>query len=457
MRCEKLLVWCAVAVLAALLCCRSLAAAEPAWKVGLAQAKITPEKPLWLAGYAARNRPAEGTLHDLWLKVLVLEAADGKRAVLLTSDLLGWPRAMSESVCVELKTRCGLERSQIMLSASHTHSGPVLQDALYDIYPLDEKQRAMIAEYSAALVKTAVATVVKALSQLTPANLGAGEGTTNFAVNRRNNPQLQVEDLLARGQVLKGPVNHDVPVLAVRAPQGRLLAVVCGYACHCTTLDAYQWSGDYAGFTQLALEESHPGTMAMFWAGCGSDQNPLPRREVAICRRYGNMLAAAVEEVLRTPLRPIAPQLRTGFQVLDLGFQQPPSEPQLQALAEKGGYEGRWAGRLLKELKEGKAFAKSYPYPVQVWKLGAEQLWISLGGEVVVDYSLRLKAKYGPHTWITGYANDVMAYIPSRRVWEEGGYEAGAFSVYGLPTQRWTPDIEEEIITCIDRLVKSVQ
>ena len=457
MRRRKLLASCTAAVLATLLCCGSLPAAEPVWKVGLAQAKITPEKPLWLAGYAARNRPAEGTLHDLWIKVLVLEAADGKRAVLVTSDLLGWPKDMSERVCAELKTRCGLERSQIMLSASHTHSGPVLRDALYDIYPLDEKQRAMIEEYSAALEKTAVATVVKALSQLTPANLWAGEGTTNFAVNRRNNPQQQVEDLLARGEALKGPVNHDVPVLAVRAPEGRLQAVVCGYACHCTTLDSYQWSGDYAGFAQLALEQSHPWAVAMFYAGCGSDQNPLPRREVAICRRYGGMLAAAVEEVLRTRLRPIAPQLRTEFQLLDLDYEKPPSDAQLQALADKGGYEGRWAGRLLKELKEGKPFAKSYPYPVQVWKLGPDQLWISLGGEVVVDYSLRLKAKYGPQTWVTGYANDVMAYIPSRRVWEEGGYEAGAFPVYGLPTQRWTPDIEERIAACVDRLVKTLQ
>jgi len=457
MRCGKLFASCTAVVLATLLSCGSLPAAEPTWKVGVAQAKITPEKPLWLAGYAARNRPAEGTLHDLWIKVLALEAADGKRAVLVTSDLLGWPKAMSESVCGELKTRCGLDRSQIMLSASHTHSGPVLRDALYDIYPLDEKQRAMIAEYSAGLEKTAVATVVKALSQLTPANLWAGEGTTNFAVNRRNNPQQQVEDLLARGELLKGPVNHDVPVLAVRAPEGRLLAVLCGYACHCTTLDSYQWSGDYAGFAQLALEESHPGALAMFYAGCGSDQNPLPRREVAICRRYGGMLAAAVEEVLRTRLRPIAPQLRTEFQLLDLDYEKLPSQSQLQALADKGGYEGRWAARLLKELKEGKPLATRYPYPVQVWKLGADQLWISLGGEVVVDYSLRLKAKYGPQTWVTAYANDVMAYIPSRRVWEEGGYEAGAFPVYGLPTQRWTPDIEERITACVDRLVKGLQ
>jgi neutral ceramidase len=433
------------------------AGTPPVWQVGFAEAKITPEKPLWLAGYAARQRPAEGTLQDLWVKVLVLQSPRGRRAVLLTSDLLGWPRGMSERVCAELKTRRGLDRSQIMLTASHTHSGPVLSCALYDIYPLDPKQKALIEQYSANLEKIAVATVLSALHRLTPATLWAGEGTTNFAVNRRNNPQAQVGDLLARGVALKGPVDHDVPVLAVRAPEGRLLAVVFSYACHCTTLSAYRWSGDYAGFAQLALQQSHPGALAMFHAGCGADQNPLPRGEVRDCQRYGNMLAAAVEEVLRTPMRPISPRLLTRFQLVDLDYGQPLGESELQAAAGKGGYEGRWASRLLKELKEGRTFAKSYPYPVQVWELGSDQLWISLGGEVVVDYSLRLKSQYGPRTWVTGYANDVMAYIPSRRVRQEGGYEAGAFAVYGLPTDRWAPDIEERIAACVDALVKGPQ
>lgn len=446
-----------VAVFVALLPCGFLPAAEPVWKVGIAQAKITPEKPLWLAGYAARDRPAEGTLHELWIKVLVLQSTDGGRAVFVASDLLGWPKDMSERVCAELKTGCKLDRSQVMLTATHTHSGPVLRDALYDIYPLDEKQRALIEEYTAALEKTAVATVVKALSQLTPATLWAGEAVTNFATNRRNNPQAEVDNLLARGLTLKGPVDHDVPVLAVRSPEGRLLAVVFGYACHGTTLSAYRWSGDYAGFAQIALQESHPGALAMSYAGCGADQNPLPRREVTLCRRYGHMLAAAVEEALRTPMRPIRPRLRTGFRLLDLDFEKVLSKSELEAAAGKGGYAGRRAERLLSQLNQGKTLAKSYPYPVQAWKLGSNQLWISLGGEVVVDYSLRLKATYGRRTWVAGYANDVMAYIPSRRVWEEGGYEAGAFSVYGLPTDRWAPDIEERIAACVGRLVKGLE
>ncbi len=446
-----------VSVLFVLLACRSLPAEDAVWKVGTAKAKITPGKLFWMAGYGARDRPAEGTLHDLWIKVLVLQAGDDRPGVVVTSDLLGWPQGMYERVCGELKTRCELERSQIMLTATHTHTGPVLRDALYDIYPLDDKQRALIEEYSAALEKTAVATVVKALSQLSPATLWAAEGSTNFAVNRRNNPQAQVGELLARGTALKGPVDHDVPVLAVRTPQGRLRALVFGYACHTTTLSSYGWSGDYAGFAQLELEQSHPETLAMFHAGCGADQNPLPRRQISLCRRYGKMLAAAVEEVLRTPMRPITPQLRTGFQFVDLDYEKLLSQQQLKASAGKNGYEGRRARRLLNQLKQGKPFAQSYPYPVQAWKLGTDQLWISLGGEVVVDYSLRLKTKYGRRTWVTGYCNDVMAYIPSRRVWEEGGYEAGAFQVYGLPTDRWAGDIEQRISGCVERLVEGLK
>lgn len=438
------------------------AAERPTWTVGLAQAKITPEKPFWMAGYGARDRPAEGTLHDLWIKVLALQTPDGDRAVVLTSDLLGFSTVMYDNVCAELKQQCGLDRAQVMLTASHTHSGPVLHDALYDIYPLDEKQVELIEEYSAGLERTVVATVAKALSQPRPATLWAGTGSTNFAVNRRNNPQPQVGDLLAQGQQLTGPVDHDVPILAVRTPQGSLQAVVFGYACHCTTLDSYGWSGDYAGFAQIALEQGRSDVLAMFYSGCGADQNPLPRRDVAMCRRYGNMLAAAVEETLRTPLRPIRPRLRTALEFLKLDFEKVLTRPELESQAAAGSYAGRRAKRLLKQLGEGKPLEKSCRYPVQVWRLGGDleggdQLWISLGGEVVVDYSLRFKREYGPNTWVTGYSNDVMAYIPSKRVWTEGGYEAGAFNVYGLPTDRWAPDIEQRIAASVARLVEKLE
>src|SRR4030042_6097129 len=85
------------AVFAALLC-NPQYAAEKVWKAGTARVEITPGRPLWLAGYAARSRPAEGTLHPLWVKALALEAPGGERVVILTSDLLGFPRALSERI-----------------------------------------------------------------------------------------------------------------------------------------------------------------------------------------------------------------------------------------------------------------------------------------------------------------------------------------------------------------------
>jgi len=433
-----------------------LLAQEATWKVGVASAKITPDKPLWQAGYGSRDRPAEGTLHDLWIKVLALEAADGNRAVVLTSDLLGFPKDMYDSICAELKTQCGLDRSKVMLTASHTHSGPVLKGALYDVYPLDDDQRTLIEEYSQALETTIIETITKAFAQRSSATLWAGEGVTDFAVNRRNNPQAQVRELRAKGETLKGPVDHGVSVLAVRGPDKNLRAVVFGYACHATTLGLYQWSGDYPGFAQIALEQDFPGTVAMFHAGCGADQNPLPRRSIALCGKYGFTLADAVQEVLKKPMRPIASRLGTALELVELDFEKTLSREDLEAGLKKNVYYKRRAERLLKQLDDGRSFAAAYPYPVQVWKLGDEQLWITLGGEVVVDYSLRFKAKYGPQTWVTGYSNDVMSYIPSHRVWEEGGYESAAFYVYGQPADRWAPDIEERIAASVGRLVEKL-
>jgi len=92
--------------------------------------------------------------------------------------------------------------------------------------------------------------------------------------------------------------DHAVPVLTVTRPGGKLEAVLFGYACHPTTLSFQTWCGDYPGFAQLELEASHPGATAMFVNTCGGDQNPLPRRSVELCQRYGQMLAAARQSAI---------------------------------------------------------------------------------------------------------------------------------------------------------------
>jgi hypothetical protein len=445
-------------VLMVVACHAFASGAEPAWKVGLGKCQITPERPMWMAGYGSRKHPSEGKLQELWIKTMAIEAADGGRAVIVTSDLLGFPRQISQQICTAVSQRCGLDRSRIMLTSTHTHSGPVLTDALYDIYPLDDQQRALIREYSAALVPKVVGAVAEALKTPQPAGLWIGQGETAFGRNRRNNMEKTLAEALVAGQAPKGPSDHAVPVLAVRCPKGGLRAALFGYACHNTCLDGYDWCGDYSGLAMAGLEQNFPGVQAMFYMGCGADQNPLPRREVRLCGTYGHLLAATVEQVVEHRMQPVASQLRTAFATIDLPFGQQPTRDDLKKLLEKGNiYDKRWAKRLTAELDQGKAFPKSYPYPVQVWRLGRDQLWIVLGGEVVVDYALSFKAKYGSKTWIAGYANDVMSYIPSHRIWEEGRYEAGAFQVYGLPAQRWCEDIETRITKCVDQLVAQVR
>lgn len=437
------------------------------WKAGTAKAVITPATKLWMAGFAARTNPATGQLTDLWIKVLALEDAAGHRAVILTSDLLGIPQNIYQHTCAALQQKFNLGPDQIILSASHTHCGPVLRDALYDIYPLDVGQRQLIEEYSEKLEAQIVATVGRALADLAPARLASGQGATAFAVNRRNNAEPEVPRLLAAGQ-LKGPTDHAVPVLAVFDPTGTLKAVLCGYACHNTSMAGTEWCGDYAGFAQLALEQSHPGAQAMFMMGCGGDQNALPRRELHLSQRYGQMLAAAVEEVLLTPPPALPPKLVTRAAVVNLHFGAPLNEAELLKLKQDpAAPTRRWATRWLAHLQSGQPVPREYPYPMQAWKLGDRQLLLTLGGEPVVDYALKFKQAFGAQTWVAGYCNDVMTYIPSLRVLREDqetksgtrwGYEGSyAFVVYGLPAKRWAEDVEDLVTVTARRLVQEVE
>ena len=422
----------------------TLTGAEPSWQAGFAKAKITPEPGLWMAGYAARDHAAEGTMHDLWVKALALADNDGHKGVLVSLDLLGLPESMYANVCSKAKKQCGLDASQIMLCASHTHCGPVLRGALYDIYPMDDDQRARIEKYSSTLEDILVETITKALAQMKPAKLAVGASETSFAANRRA--------LRTGATGAAAPVDHVVPVMTVRSSEDDLQTIVFGYACHATTLMAYQWNGDYPGFAQLALEEKYPGVEAMFIAGCGADQNPNPRRTVELCQQHGQALADAVCDALDNPMEPIAPEIRTAISLIELPYGEQPGDEYLEKTAKGTNYAARWAGRLLKQKQTGKPFAKSYPtYPVQAWRLGNYQL-VALGGEVVVDYVLALREKLGPNVWVAAYTNDVMAYIPSSRVRAEGGYEAGAFSVYGLPAMSWSADVEQRVVGAAEKL-----
>jgi hypothetical protein len=445
--------------LAVILATTLFSAPADGWKAGTARVAITPKESMWMAGYGARNKASEGAVHDLWAKALVLEDPSGRKAALVTLDVCGIGRDLSLQIRKTLESRLGLTRDRIVLACSHTHCGPVVGSNLITMYPLDDVQKRKVEQYSEFLATAIPGVVAEAAGRLEPATLAWETGRADFAVNRRNNREADVPKLRAAG-ALVGPVDHDVPVLKVAGGDGKARAIVCGYACHCTVLSFYQFCGDYAGFAQIAIEEANPGAQAMFVAGCGADQNPLPRRTVEIAQQYGQALAAAVQRVLGGALQPVESKtpLLSQYEEIELPFGTMPTRAQLEADAKSTNFSlASRARSLLTTLDSKGSFAPTYPYPVQVWRLG-ELTWVFLGGEVVVDYSLRLKRNLGSsHTWVSSYCNDVMAYIPSLRVLKEGGYEGATSMVpYGHPTS-WGEPAEEDIIKAVIRLVGKVE
>ncbi len=436
----------------------SFAAGQSAWKAGVARAVITPESKVWLAGYGSKRVP-DGKLHDLWLKVLALEDQSGNKAVLITSDFQGVPRSMSDRMFARLEKELRLQRHQVLFTFSHNHCGPRLGDDLIDYYPVEAEQEELVRIYTDQMIELTVVTVARALERLAPASLAHGRGTTNFAVNRRNNKEADVPQLLAEGKPLLGPVDHDVPVLTVSRPDQSLMAIVFGYACHPTTLSFTTWCGDYPGFAQIEIEQAYPDAQAMFVNTCGGDQNPLPRRTVELCQKYGHMLADAVKQtVAQKTFTAVSPQLDTRFQLVTLPYLKVMDRAALEEFTrDTNAIRARWAARMLKRLDSGESFEGEYPYPVHVWKLGSEMRVIGLGAETVVDYALKFKQTYGPGTWVCGYSDDMISYIPSRRVWEEGGYEGGSnLYEYGRPALRWSGDIEDRITQAVADLLAAM-
>ena len=425
------------------------AAAPPVWKAGVARVVITPEQPMWMSGYGGRDHAAEGKVHDLWAKAVALRDPTGKTVVFVSTDLITVPIKMVKAVMAQITPRHGLGRGEVMFTCSHTHCGPAVDDMLSYMLAMKEIDWKQVRTYQQVLNAKLVKLIGDALSDLKPAAVSIGTGNCPVASNRRAPKGL-------------GPYDHDVPVLAVNSLDGRQLrAVIFGYACHNTVMSFYRWSGDYAGFAQLYLEGRHPGTVALFFTGCGADQNPLPRRRLELAEKYGRMLGIAVERVLAAPMTPVSGRIATRFEEIDLAFSHLPKKKELQdTLANGNRYQQARAGNLLKQYELYGRLLPTYAYPVQAWEFGQQLTWLALGGEVVVDYSLRLKKELGTtppgiarQTWVTGYANDVMAYIPSERVLEEGAYEGDTSMIYYQKPSKWKKGLENRIVKTLTELV----
>lgn len=423
------------------------------WHAGAAKRVISPREPIWLSGYCYRRTPAGQVSQDIHARALALKDETGTISVLLCADILGFDGASVEIITDAATKLYGIRREHLVVNASHSHSVPVTSGMLESFYALDNHNLRVVEEYTHWLRNELIELIGDAINAWQPVELAFGQGLAGFGVNRRRTHEH------ARNR--PGVTDHDVPVLTARTPDGALFATVFGYACHATVSNGETIHGDYPGFAQDELENRFPGATALFITGCGGDINPLPRYRADHPQIYGRLLADAVHDViLSDAMEPVSGPLHALYAEVELPL-QPTSYHELKQMVEdkapflpnvRPAY-----AEALATLERGESLRSSCTYAIQTWRFGSSLSCIWLGGEAVVDYSLRFKERYGwENTWVASYCSELLAYIPSERVLAEGGYEGGGANLeYGIASY-FASGIEEIITNCVDDLMTTV-
>jgi neutral ceramidase len=425
------------------------------YEAGVERIDITPERAIWLSGYGSRTHPSTGVRTRLWAKALAIRDDRNQGVVIVTTDLIGLPRAITDVVSARLSIDHSVARTSILFNSSHTHTGPIVRTNLITMFDLNAEDRAYVEAYGRELTDKLTEVAAAALGKLTPVTLSYGVGEAGFAMNRRQ----ATPKGYTIGTNPAGPMDHSLPVLRVASlATGRTIALLAGYACHNTTLtgDFYELSGDYAGYAQIELEKTNPGATAMFLMLCGADQNPEPRGTVELAMQHGRTFSDTVNGVIKRRMEPVEGPIRVAFEQTRLAFAIHTRDQFERELESTNKAQVRRARAMLKRYDEGEPVRET-PYPVQAIAFGKSLTIVALGGEVVVDYDLRVKKEFaGRNLIVAGYSNDVMCYIPSLRVLKEGGYEANDSMIYYGQPGPFAEDVEERIFDSIHRVMARV-
>jgi neutral ceramidase len=422
------------------------------FKAGFGRRQITPPSPIWMAGFSTRTHPSEGIAHDLWTKAMAIEDAKGQRLIIVTVDLVIMPQAMTDMVAGRIMHQHHVDRAHLLINFSHTHSGP----ALGWNPGTDRAMMHRIETYRNHVMDLMTEAASDAVADLRPARLTYGTGKVGFSHNRRERVPGGGWKF---GMDPNGPVDQTVPVIQISGADGKLRGVLFGLSCHPSALtpEFYVISGDYAGIAQAAWEKAHPGATGLFMQLCGGDQTTYPRRKMELAEKYGHELADEVGRVMAGRMQPVRAPLKTAMLTTELSF-----APFSQEIFEKQAKDSdpllrRHAERQLKMYESGQPPLPRLPYTMQVFQFGKNLTLLAMNGEVVSEYSLRVKKEYGADGMIVaGYSNNIPCYIPSRRILQEGGYEARDAILMGSLPGVLSESVEETIFQGIRELMQAV-
>lgn len=388
--------------------------------LGTASAIFTPSTGTLMAGFGFRDHGAEGVLDDLELRLFLLKEKE-ETVCIITGDIIGFGATATKLLRQDLHELTGVDPSKVLLCASHTHCGPQLLDHIPKVGgPLNQGVLKDIRQK----IKIAAQ---EALDNLTPVKLSWGQSSlSGYAINRRR--------INADGGV-GGPNpfgRRDDAVTALQfsdAATGALRAVLFHYTCHPTTLGGYDFSGDYPGAARRALEKQ-TGAVAGFLPGCFGDVRPncvvlgngrFRSGNPADIEDFGKALATAVIEA-GNPNFPLTPQL------------------------------GGFCDEVILPLEEA---GDSRALPLQRIDLAEEFSILAMGGEICVDYGHYIKSLSNTRRLLPlGYSNDIIAYIPTVQILNEGGYEAETSCPWFNLPGPFKPEIESLLKEAVKRMAE---
>ncbi len=440
-------------------CILSVPAAAPL-QIGVAKIDITPERPVHLINQLTAQE-SEGVHQRLRATALAFKGgASDSASVLVVFDGIGVPPQNTAAVRKKLASLARPE--SVTICATHDHCAPHLTGLLPDIYgdPMPAEHQKRIDEYTLWLAGRLESVARAAIQDCRPRRLERATGKVGFGVNRR---KVVNGRWTGWGDDPAGSVDHSLPLLAVRNPDGSLAAALVTYACHNTSIGGRDFdnriSGDWVGHAREAIEEQHPGALAIVTLGCGGDARPNKHGGIETARRFGGMIAAEVARLLGEKMTPVSSPPVCRSRTIQLSLGPTPAQKELERLRDsapkaRSRYakaQAAIAARTLARIQSRLPPPLSLPYETQTWSFGDELTWCFLAGEVVVDYAHRIRRDFGPAAWPIAYANDLPCYIPSKRILSEGGYEADqSMAYYGL-LQTLLPSTEDRIFAELNR------
>ncbi|MHA1874699.1 MAG: neutral/alkaline non-lysosomal ceramidase N-terminal domain-containing protein [Candidatus Heimdallarchaeaceae archaeon] len=409
-------------------------------EAGIAKANITPPVGYAHQGYSGIRKGCVGVHDELFTKVLFLKNGKDK-LVIITADLLGFPKEIVDDIKSMLKSKLGLNREDIIISASHTHYGPIIVKFIHDKDP--------DSSYLSQLKEKIVGAVYEASRNMHKATLSFGKGKANIGIiNRRGKDSNSKEKNYPITPNPRGIIDDALNILKVDvSSQEEPLALLVNYTCHPVSFPglAFEFSADYPGQMQYEIERFYTGkTMAMFANGACGDINPditTPDKKRFISgtkedtKRLGTLLALEALKLIYSTHKVEDVFFKKSIKTMKFSFNIV-SKRELERIKRNLSKANRkmeaakqrtlklWIENNLEAIKNNTVL-KYVEADLHYINISNELIIAGLPGEPLVEIGLNIKKIFKDKSvFIFGYTNGYIGYIPTAESLKTGCYEA---------------------------------